>query len=240
MSIEVETFDVLEQVSKAKSITQLATFFRRKIEEFGLTNFLITDLPPETTSSFEPSIIHCAWPEPWREEYFDDKHWKDDPVADRVLSARQPFFWSEIPARGRGARVMDAAACHSLRNGFTIPIWGPGGAVSCISMAGPQCRFPERGRQAIHLMATYVHMKATELKPLDWRVMRDPLGGLTERERECLRWAAAGKTDWEIATILRISENTANRHVTSATRKLGCVNRTHAVATAIARREIIL
>ncbi|WP_293475001.1 LuxR C-terminal-related transcriptional regulator [Phenylobacterium sp.] len=54
--------------------------------------------------------------------------------------------------------------------------------------------------------------------------------GLTARERDSLRWVAAGKSDWEIAVILGVSQTTVRFHVDNARRKLGAVNRAQAVA----------
>lgn len=56
---------------------------------------------------------------------------------------------------------------------------------------------------------------------------------LTPRELECLRWTFTGKTAWEVAHILGISEATAARHLNSATRKLDCVNKHQAVLKAL-------
>ena len=53
---------------------------------------------------------------------------------------------------------------------------------------------------------------------------------LTRRERDALSFVAHGKTDWEIATIMGVSESTARFHVDNARRKYGAVNRAHAVA----------
>lgn len=61
---------------------------------------------------------------------------------------------------------------------------------------------------------------------------------LTPRERECLQWAAAGKSEWEISQILGISEHTAEKHLLNAKTKLGAVNRVHAVAEGIRRGHI--
>jgi LuxR family quorum sensing-dependent transcriptional regulator len=58
---------------------------------------------------------------------------------------------------------------------------------------------------------------------------------LTERERACLQWAAQGKTGWEIATILGITERTVKKHLGTAMRKLSAATRTEAVAQAIAK-----
>lgn len=236
-SIEVETFDVLESVSNVKSIAALANLFTTTLARYGMTNFLITNLPPKTTS-FEPNMIYCAWPDPWRNAYFENSYWKSDPVASRVLKSTSAFFWSEVQAEGAARTVMNEAGLFGLREGFTIPMSAPGGAVSCVSMAGPRCLLPNRGPQALQLIATYTHMRALELQPVQWKTACDQRGELTVREKECLRWVAQGKTDWEISTILSISQDTARQHVTSATRKLGCVNRTQAVANAIKLGEI--
>ncbi|TIM27261.1 MAG: helix-turn-helix transcriptional regulator, partial [Mesorhizobium sp.] len=61
---------------------------------------------------------------------------------------------------------------------------------------------------------------------------------LTPRERECMQWAAVGKSEWEISQILGISEHTSEKHLLNAKSKLGAVNRVQAVAEAIRRGYI--
>jgi LuxR family quorum sensing-dependent transcriptional regulator len=56
---------------------------------------------------------------------------------------------------------------------------------------------------------------------------------LSKREQEALQWAAEGKTEWEIGTILGLSEHSAEKFIRSACSKLKAGNRTHAVAQAI-------
>ncbi|MBB5704005.1 DNA-binding CsgD family transcriptional regulator [Ochrobactrum daejeonense] len=56
---------------------------------------------------------------------------------------------------------------------------------------------------------------------------------LTPREIDCLRWAANGKTDGEIAEILSIARWTVVTYLQNAKIKLNCSNRTSAVATAL-------
>jgi len=58
---------------------------------------------------------------------------------------------------------------------------------------------------------------------------------VSERELECLSWAAKGKTASETALILMVSEHTVVRHMANAIRKMAAVNRTHAVAKAVQR-----
>ena len=56
---------------------------------------------------------------------------------------------------------------------------------------------------------------------------------LSERERDVLRWTAAGKTSSETGMILGISARTVNYHMTSILLKLNAVNKTQAVVKAV-------
>ncbi len=58
---------------------------------------------------------------------------------------------------------------------------------------------------------------------------------LTRRERETLAWIAAGKSYWETAVILGISERTIRHFMANAREKLDVVNNAQAVAEAVWR-----
>jgi LuxR family quorum sensing-dependent transcriptional regulator len=62
---------------------------------------------------------------------------------------------------------------------------------------------------------------------------KSKLNSLTAREIEVLGWVARGKSAWEVGEILNIAKRTVDEHVQTAVRKMGAVNRTHAVALAI-------
>ena len=57
---------------------------------------------------------------------------------------------------------------------------------------------------------------------------------LTAREKEVLTWVGRGKTSSEIAIILGLSERTVNFHCDQAIKRLDVMNRTQAVAKALA------
>jgi DNA-binding CsgD family transcriptional regulator len=63
---------------------------------------------------------------------------------------------------------------------------------------------------------------------------------LTEREIECLTWAARGNSEDAIALELHRSRDTVHFHLQNAVRKLDANNRTHAVAIACSRGLISL
>jgi DNA-binding CsgD family transcriptional regulator len=57
---------------------------------------------------------------------------------------------------------------------------------------------------------------------------------LTRRERQCLGWCAEGKSYWETAVILGISERTVSFHMEAVRAKLEAASNAHAVARAMA------
>jgi predicted ATPase/DNA-binding CsgD family transcriptional regulator len=62
--------------------------------------------------------------------------------------------------------------------------------------------------------------------------------GLTAREIDVLRLLAQGRTNRDIATALKISENTAANHVRNLLIKTGAANRTQVAMMAVARRWV--
>ncbi|RDU95945.1 response regulator transcription factor [Trinickia dinghuensis] len=61
---------------------------------------------------------------------------------------------------------------------------------------------------------------------------------LTDREFMVLDWLKEGKTNWEIAAILGISERTVKFHVANIRSKLSASSRSHAVALAYSHNLI--
>lgn len=61
---------------------------------------------------------------------------------------------------------------------------------------------------------------------------------LTEREQQCLRWSASGKTSDEIGTILGISKNTVYFHLKRAASKFEVYGTRHAISRAMELRLI--
>jgi|GEM_PF-3253797 len=81
-----------------------------------------------------------------------------------------------------------------------------------------------------------IHVVARELKKALARCLKrdfDALADLSKREQEVLAWTSQGKTSFEIAGILELSEHTINNYMANLINKLGATNRNHAVAIAI-------
>src|SRR5205085_2406626 len=75
-----------------------------------------------------------------------------------------------------------------------------------------------------------VHTVNAALRVLGPTRRQEDIATISSRERECLSWTMEGKTAWE---ILRISEQTATRHLNNAMHKLSCVSKHQAVVKAL-------
>ena len=151
-----------------------------------------------------------------------------------------PFEWSQAPfdaARSpRAAEVMAVAREFGLNKGFLVPIVRSTGFQACVTMAGERPDHEPRAKQALHLVSMYAHARCAALMGCETDGQRRRV--LSERERDVLAWAAEGKSSWEIATILGVSERTVNWHVEQSKKKLDAVTRTRAVIKALRSGEI--
>lgn len=75
----------------------------------------------------------------------------------------------------------------------------------------------------LQLFAAYFHSVATDIVV---RTDASPSSvELTDQQRDCLTWAAAGKTSWEIGRIMGITEATVKDHIRKIGAKLETSNR---------------
>ncbi|MGY3646089.1 DNA-binding CsgD family transcriptional regulator [Bradyrhizobium sp. LM4.3] len=148
-----------------------------------------------------------------------------------------PFEWSEAPYDAEldpgAAEVMNRAGDFRMSRGFIVPIHGLTGYEAAVSLGGIHLDLNARSKPALHLMAMYGfdHIRRL-LDPAPYSSTR-----LTPREREVISWASQGKSAWEIGEILHITQRTAEEHLATAARKLGAVNRTHAVCTGDSQQD---
>ena len=135
--------------------------------------------------------------------------------------------------------VMGDAGEFKLKDGLAFPLVTLDGQIVMVSLGGEAGRDVRLWSSAlISLVSTYAIGRAMQLLTVKG-VYIDHIE-LTPRERECLKWAAEGKSEWEISQIFGISEHTSEKHLLNAKFKLGAVNRVQAVAVSDTSSVIFL
>ncbi len=114
-----------------------------------------------------------------------------------------------------------------------IPIYQPFGQIGAVSFSRPDCdqidlsmEFAIYGDRLERVSRRFVN-SYSRLTYSRSRIPQDCR--LTEREVVCLRWAAMGKTDSEIAEIIHRSCATVRFHIQNARGKLDAVNRSQTI-----------
>jgi len=135
-----------------------------------------------------------------------------------------------------GKKILDEGRDFNLIKGLAVPVKIPFKPTGVISLGYEDLKLSDSEIAAVQLVC--IHAYTHILSLLD-PAMIAPAFTLTERESEVLHFAAAGKTNWEIGTILGISEQVAKEHMANISRKLGSSNRAHSVTIGIRTGAIL-
>lgn len=232
--------EFVDAVDTARSPDAVTNLFRNAIAQAGFSAYVMCGLPDSQTE-FRNRIIANGWPQEWAALYVSENLAEHDPVERHCLRTVEPFDWSAAPydveREVQAREVMRRASDFRMAEGYCVPIHYGDGSGAAVSIAGERPDFGRGVRAAMHLMALYAHHAMRGLlRPTAPR--REQV--LTEREREVVRWAAAGKTDWEISIILHISRRTVHAHMQNAAHKLNAVNRVSTIVRALRTGEIAL
>jgi DNA-binding CsgD family transcriptional regulator len=219
---------------KQKSFTsQLDACLLRRSQSYGVERAASVSLGV-AGQGFNLGQIVGNGKEDWVGHYHEHDFVKIDPAARRAVKCVLPFSWREVRGETRddpnSKLVFGAAREHGLYNGFVVPVHSGDGSLAVVSFSGRHLANDFKSRSYLHLLAIYFHIAAQgDRNSTDTRLRPT----ITTRQLECLKWVAEGKTDWEIADILCLSEATINRHIERAKERLGVRTRVQAVVEAI-------
>lgn len=240
MPLLFETF--LEQLSVSVDETDFRDAMAGAAAGLDLLTFAYLSLPSQPSGN--PRLI-SNYPPRWTTQYLQKRYQKLDPIVLRARSGGCPFRWGPdlrgVEMSPAQQKLFDEAAQFNICCGLTIPIVDRRGCVAAMTFAAdepnsPFLRVAERYEQALQLMATCFHIYAR--RKLSGNRTVDGVS-LTQREYDCLQWAARGKSAWATGQILGIKERTAAFHLDNAKKKLGVRSQNQAIALLASSRSSI-
>ncbi len=160
------------------------------------------------------------------------------PITQHLLEQDHPFFWTKTSAgedNRLNYRIIRQAAERGEVSGVQLPVFGRAGLEGAVSLAG---ELNDMSPELLLVVQAVCNLAFHELKRRRQAPLAAEPTSLTPREREILRWAAAGRKQGEIAEVLAISERTVENHLRSVRRRLGVASTAQAVAQALAQGEI--
>ena len=230
-----------EEVDRLSDPDEVANAIRRIVSPFGLElNGFFARVPGPgerlDTIAFNKQIPELA---EWLKLYDEGGYAEIDPVMRRLRQTVTPFGHDEVSydLDPRAVELKHLREEFGFASVFSIPIFGSTGQNGFMSYGiskGPKPDLLAHKKRTLHLMTLYAADRICSLRS----AQSAPKPVLTNRQREVLTWAAAGKSAWEMGEILNISARTVEEHAQQALHRLGAVSRTQAVAIAIRDRLI--
>ncbi len=225
----------IEALQSAQSLDDIQALCQVQCQALGFDRFIFAMRVPVQFAEARLLMIN-GYPPGWVEHYFERGYAQHDPVMAHCASHVTPLAWHDLDrdAKGVARQVMGEAGEVGLRDGVTAPVHSPHGEMGVLSFAldgSASTRREVVGHSVaqVQMLSVYVHETVRRVAGLS---TIEPRVKLSIREEDCLRWAADGKTSWEIAQILKLSERNVNFHLNNAVQKLDARNRQHAVAKA--------
>jgi LuxR family transcriptional regulator, activator of conjugal transfer of Ti plasmids len=189
-----------------------------------------------------PTLI-SSYPKSWTGRYFDLGYQRLDPVVRRVRGEHDLFSWGGEAPRPAGTReqrrFFDEAMTFGISSGITVPIRGGFERMAAFTLANdePIARVEQllsETKDVVQLVELYFHTHATTRLGGS----SDPsteTGVLTRRERQCLAWAAQGKTVADMAILVEIAPRAVVFDFENTRRKLNAASIAQWVAEALRR-----
>jgi LuxR family transcriptional activator of bioluminescence operon len=235
----------VEALTAAQSVAGIRAICRAICREFGFDHFNYGARFRTSSASVEPTHVSISgYPDAWWRRYQKRNYVANDPPVVHCADRLAPIAWHDArpedsPNSKIARRILKEARAFGLRDGISLPVHGRGGEYAVLAfatrLAPPRSsRLIESATPVLHLLAFYVHESVRRVMALE-AAARPAAMPLTARESEVLRWSARGKTAWETARLMGLSERTANWHMDNVRTKLGALTRQQAVARALAR-----
>ena len=227
------TFDSLSR--ETKELQDLWGLLAECTHAMGFRYFALTQHIDFAAAPSQGIRLH-NYPAAWQ-QWFDERSLgRFDPIhrASHVTSAG--FARARVPNLIRltpGDRdVLEQARRIGIGDGFTVPAHVPGEqSGSCSFAVGPGDEFPGQQILVAQLIGDLAFENARRLSQP--RIASQHTVLMTDRQRDCVLWAARGKTDWEISRILGVSHDTVIQHLKHARERYGVQKRAHLAVMAL-------
>lgn len=188
-------------------------------------------------------------PDDWQEEYKAKGYIYNDPLVIKAKQTNIPFLWEDIENEAAGNhKILQQASQYQLNHGIVFPVHCHRGMFGFLFLIYKEK--PGKMRSRFEHIMPYMQIVAMQLIEAQRKFIHDETATirlddsngrlLTKRQRECLLWAAEGKTTEEISLILHLSESTVTHHLELARELLNAENRMQCIAKALDQKLIAL
>ena len=230
--------DLTTEVLWAPDLAAARDGFRRMAARAGIETYAYAKF----TAPGSFAYLDTTYGAGWIDRYVAQGYHRIDPVVAEGARTQLPFAWrflvnrSDLPRPQR--LVFDEAAEFAIRDGLSIPFHGRRGYGGLTSLAFSDPRHLRDAVQAqpnLRLLALYYHSAVERLLEAE-----EETAGLAPFERQCLTWAAAGRSLWDISAVTNRAEADVAGALRAVREKLGTATTSQAAAKAIGQGLIVV
>lgn len=242
-SFRIDPGPVRERLQAANSIAELTGIFQEAIDGLGV--FLVAEINDPRNFPGD-NLVFGTVDAKYLQEYWTSGRAFHDPFVRVSMYVNRPIRFKDAVANvvcsAEDQRTMKAHARAGMADGYAFPMKGRRNRFCNVSIHGtmPVQGLPAETVANLEILAMALYRRGTDLCPLPPTLHPPGSAILTKRERECLTWVAQGKTNWDIAELMGISERTVQYHVDNACKKLDVPGRLQAVVRAARLLEIMI
>ena len=224
-----------DQIDALNDIGAVLEFARDVFAQLGVVrvSYHVTPLFDEPNST-STAVYTAGYSDEWLALYEREDFRSSDPRSNRVMQSGHMMTWQDAQRSGTNSAqneaFFDALRSHGLVHGFGIPLFGPGGrdAYCSFDFGKPVGEVATDAVGTVRSVAQACHQRICMLLEKS-----TPTPQLSDREIEVLTWAARGKSQSSIATILDISPDTVKTYSKRIYAKLDVTDRVGAVVKAL-------
>jgi hypothetical protein len=196
----------------------LAETLKAIASEIGLTHIAYLRLSPDKSPDICLLVAVVTYTRLWQHRYFVKKYMTSDPVISYGREVDQPFDWANVPLDDPATKAFFVDALnHSVgRNGLSIPLRNRRGVFALVSFTSDLSKeewevYKTTNMAKLKLLSVLIDSASH----INFKLPAFPVH-LSNREEQCLLWAARGKTYQEIAEILGLAFGSVKTHLDAA------------------------
>lgn len=204
-------------VARVKDKAGLAGLLQEACTRMGCSWFALSHHLDFLAAPDRGVRIH-NYPEEWAHWFDERRLGATDPVHRASQRSMAGFLWRNMKPlsgdRPDDEMVLAEARRHGIGDGLTVPAHLPGDAHGSVSFAWePGIAANADGLQFARMIGGLAFEAARLIANPDLARIGPRL---TDRQRECLIWAAKGYPIWKIGRVLDLSPDTVREHLRNA------------------------
>lgn len=236
----------VEKISNAKSKQDIFNLCSNIAEDLETSYFTYILLQPNNFHSLRYKTI-SSLNVSWSDRYEKQLYISVDPDIRKCMQYCIPVFWNTQRCNSeklttKAKTMIEDAHEHGLRTGVLVPVFDYRGINGVFGLGLDADLYSSQSQKHLEqivpfvsYLGGFVHQSMIKLFNVEELDQKQPL---TKREKDCLCWAADGKTASEIGSKLFISENTVKFHSKNIMKKLGARSTAQALAICILKGVI--